>query len=110
MGHQAPVHIPHLTAPFARQLGRLVRATIDEHRPDDAKGTAAAAIHVYGIVENHAMDVLRRMGVDHGEFAIQLHAALAQDVDDLDRVATRAEQAAEDAEYQRVRKNLGLAG
>lgn len=108
--HRTPKHTAHLNAPFARQLGRMVRANIDEHNPDDAKGTQVAALGVYDIVEWHAMRVAKAMGIDDGEFAIQLYQAIATDTDDLDRIATRAEQDAEDAEYGRLRAGLHLTG
>lgn len=104
-----PKHIAHLNTKFARQLGRIVRATIDEHKPDDAKGTAAAALFVYDMIEPHALKVAREMGIDHAEFAVRLFQAIAADSDDLDRIATRAEQEAEAAEYERLRSSLRLA-
>lgn len=99
-------HIHHVNAPFARNLGRLVRATIDENHGNDVRGTSGAAILVYEIVEWHAMRIAREMGIDSGEFAIRLFQALATDVKDLDRIATQAELAAEEASYQRTRMAL----
>ena len=102
--HTAPKHTPHLNAPFARQLGRLVRATIDEHQ-QGAVGTIAAALAIYDIVEHHAKSVARGMGIESGEFCVRLFQAIATD-DDLDRIATRAEQDAEAAMYERLRSRV----
>lgn len=95
---------------FMRHLGRIVRAEIDEHKPDDAAGCIEAACTVYEMVEHHAVEVLREAGVDIEHFTNKLLARFHSDATDLDRIATRCEQEAEDAEYHRIRANSGLAG